>query len=59
MSKPITRIISYTSREADKLLAMEEHLMEKFGYNRSQLHKQLVREAYNRATTTVQLPTTL
>tara|TARA_Y100000004_G_scaffold106370_1_gene119380 strand:- start:801 stop:962 length:162 start_codon:yes stop_codon:yes gene_type:complete len=53
MSKPITRIISYTSREADKLLAMEEHLMEKFGYNRSQLHKQLVREAYNRATTTL------
>lgn len=50
MSKPITRIISYTSREADKLLAMEEHLMDKYGYNRSQLHKQLVREAYNRVT---------
>lgn len=39
--------ISYTSQEADKILAMESYLMDHYGYNRSQLHKQLIRAAYN------------
>jgi|TARA_B100000035_G_C21024652_1_gene565637 hypothetical protein len=38
--------ISYQQLEAPKLLAMEDFLMDHYGYNRSQLHKQLVRDKY-------------
>ena len=38
--------ISYQQREVDKIIMMENHLMEFFGYNRSQLHKELIREKY-------------
>ena len=38
--------ISYQRNEADKVLMMEDWLMSHYGYNRSQLHKQLVRKEY-------------
>jgi len=38
--------ISYQQLEAPKILAMEDFLMDHYGYNRSQLHKQLVRDKY-------------
>ena len=38
--------ISYQEREVDKIIMMENYLMEFFGYNRSQLHKELIREKY-------------
>ena len=41
--KTIVKAISYQSSEA-KVLEMEDWLMQHNGYNRSQLHKQLVRE---------------
>jgi hypothetical protein len=43
--------ISYTQQEAPKILAMEEHLMNHFGFTRSQLHRQLVRDKYQTLTT--------
>ena len=43
--KTIVKAISYQSSEA-KVLEMEDWLMQHNGYNRSQLHKQLVREKY-------------
>jgi len=41
-----TFTISYQKQEAEKVMGMENELMEHFGYNRSQLHKTLVRDAY-------------
>ena len=41
-----TFTISYQKQEAEKVMGMENELMEYFGYNRSQLHKTLVRDAY-------------
>ena len=36
--------VTYAKREAKKLLNLETALMQHYGYNRSQLHKQLIRE---------------
>ena len=44
--KTKTFTISYQKQEAEKVTKMENELMEYFGYNRSQLHKTLVRDAY-------------
>ena len=44
--KQVVKAISYQGTEAQKVLHMEDVLMDKYGYNRSQLHKQLVREKY-------------
>jgi hypothetical protein len=41
-----TFTISYQKQEAEKVMGMETELMDHFGYNRSQLHKTLVRDAY-------------
>ena len=50
--KPPTRqdtfTISYQRQEAKKVIGMEYELMEHFGFNRSQLHKNLVRDAYRK-----------
>ena len=46
--KQVKSHISYGKREAKKILRMEDELMEHFGYNRSQLHKNLVRDAYSK-----------
>ncbi len=48
--KPIVHSISYQQQEAPKVLAMETYLMDHFGFNRSQLHKQLVRDKYRTLT---------
>ena len=45
-TKQDTFTISYQRQEAKKLIGMEHELMEHFGFNRSQLHKNLVRDAY-------------
>lgn len=45
-SKQDTFTISYQRQEAKKVIGMEYELMEHFGFNRSQLHKNLVRDAY-------------
>jgi len=44
-SKPVVKSISYQTNE-DKVLMMEDWLMGHYGYNRSQLHKQLIRKEY-------------
>ena len=44
--KQDTFTISYQRQEAKKVIGMEYELMEHFGFNRSQLHKNLVRDAY-------------
>ena len=41
----IVKGISYAGYERN-VLQMEDILMKKYGYNRSQLHKSLVREKY-------------
>lgn len=41
----VVKVISYQSNEG-KVLDMEDWLMNHTGYNRSQLHKQLVRKEY-------------
>lgn len=46
--KQVKQHISYGRNEAPKLLKMEKVLMEYFGYNRSQLHKSLLRDAYSK-----------
>ena len=38
--------ISYSNQEADKIYHMERELMDYYGYDRSQLHKTLIRERY-------------
>ena len=43
--KQIKRSISYGAHES-RVLEMEEYLMNHLGYNKSQLHKTLVREKY-------------
>ena len=43
-----TFTISYQRQEAKKVIGMEYELMEHFGFNRSQLHKNLVRDAYRK-----------
>ena len=45
-TKQDTFTISYQRQEAKKVIGMEYELMEHFGFNRSQLHKHLVRDAY-------------
>ena len=42
--------ISYTEREANKIPKMELVLMDAFGFDRSQLHKELVKEKYRQHT---------
>ena len=39
--------ISYQQQEVDKVLKMESELMKRYGYNRSQLHKTLIRERHS------------
>ena len=46
--KQVKQHISYGRYEAPKLLKMEHKLMEHFGYNRSQLYKSLLRDAYSK-----------
>ena len=46
--KQVKQHISYGRYEAPKLLKMEDKLMEHFGYNRSQLYKSLLRDAYSK-----------
>ena len=46
--KQDTFTISYQRQEAKKVIGMEYELMEHFGFNRSQLHKNLVRDAYRK-----------
>ena len=46
--KQVKSHISYGRKEAPKLLRMEDELMNHYGYNRSQLHKNLVRDAYSK-----------
>ena len=46
--KQVKQHISYGRYEAPRLLKMEDKLMEHFGYNRSQLHKVLVCDAYSK-----------
>ena len=46
--KQVKSHISYGRKEAQKILRMEDELMDHFGYNRSQLHKNLVRDAYSK-----------
>ena len=41
----VVKVISYQSNEG-KVLDMEDWIMNQTGYNRSQLHKQLVRKEY-------------
>lgn len=41
----VVKVISYQTNEG-KVLDMEDWLMNQMGYNRSQLHKQLVRKEY-------------
>jgi len=43
--KTIVKAISYQTNEG-KVLEMEDWLMYHMGYNRSQLHKQLIRKEY-------------
>ena len=43
--KTIVKAISYQTNEG-KVLDMEDWLMVNMGYNRSQLHKQLIRKEY-------------
>ena len=45
-TKQDTFTISYQRQEAKKVIGMEYELMGHFGFNRSQLHKNLVRDAY-------------
>ena len=47
-TKQDTFTISYQRQEAKKVIKMEYELMEHFGFNRSQLHKNLVRDAYRK-----------
>ena len=47
-AKQVKHHISYGRYEAPKLLKMEDKLMEHFGYNRSQLYKSLLRDAYSK-----------
>ena len=47
-AKQVKQHISYGRYEAPKLLKMEDKLMEHFGYNRSQLYKSLLRDAYSK-----------
>ena len=47
-AKQDTFTISYQRQEAKKIIGMEYKLMEHFGFNRSQLHKNLVRDAYRK-----------
>jgi len=43
--KQVKSHISYGKWEAKKILRMEDELMDHFGYNRSQLYKNLIRDA--------------
>ena len=47
--KQVKVSISYQQQEVDKVLKMESELMKHYGYNRSQLHKALIRERYSQA----------
>ena len=44
--KQVKRTISY-GRHEDRVLNMEDYLMDHYGYDRSQLHKILIRERYH------------
>ena len=48
LAKQSTFTISYQRQEAKKIIGMKHKLMEHFGFNRSQLHKNLVRDAYRK-----------
>ena len=45
--KQVKRTISY-GRHEERVLNMEDYLMDHYGYDRSQLHKNLVRDAYSK-----------
>jgi len=45
-TKQDTFTVSYQRQKAKKVIGMEYELMEHFDFNRSQLHKSLVRDAY-------------
>ena len=44
--KQTKKCVSYGGWEVERLQMMEDELMQKHGYNYSQLHKVLVRDAY-------------
>ena len=44
--KQETFTISYQKQEAEKVVEKEKELMNHFGYNKSQLHKTLVKDTY-------------
>ena len=46
--KQVKSYIYYGRKEAKKILRMEDELMDHFGYNRSQLHKNMVSDAYSK-----------
>ncbi len=46
--KQVKSNISYGRREAKKIIRIDDELIDHFGYNRSQLHKNLVRDAYSK-----------
>ena len=46
-TKQVKRTISYRRHE-ERVLNMEDYLMDHYGYDRSQLHKVLVRERYHK-----------
>ena len=43
----VKKSISYGENEVEKLFAMEEYLMNHYGYKYTQLHKVLVRDRYS------------
>ena len=45
--KQVKVSISYQQQEVDKVLKMESELMKHYGYNRSQMHKTLIRERHS------------
>ena len=42
--------VYYTEREAEKIPKMELVLMDAYGFDRSQLHKELIKEKYRKHT---------
>lgn len=44
--QPNKKMVSYQEQEIERLSLMESSLMDHYGYNYSQLHKNLVREKY-------------
>ena len=51
--QPNKKMVSYQEQEIERLSLMEGSLMDHYGYNYSQLHKNLVREKYYALKTTL------